>query len=248
MNDSAASFTRYLSTAVRVLPCCLFVVAMMAETGCVSQRAYEQARHEADTLNRSLNEAKAEVNELGQRIGELEAENQEKNSVATELRTSAQSEVEALPVLRRRANEKLTLLNTQVASLVSQSQGLARKIADAKKEHASLKVLVAQYKEEIEDARLLAETAEPEPTMAPPDPDPPIPAAAPMVEAQIPPPVASPNPVTSPPQQIAQVTPVTPAKSPTPAQPPSVPEEESWLDMIMNFFVSIWDWITSLFD
>ena len=245
MNDSAASFTRYLTTAVRVLPCCVFIVAMLAEIGCVSQRAYEQARHEADELNRSLEAARAEVTELGQRIGELETENQEKDTAAAELRASAQSEVEALPVLRRRANEKLTLLHTQVASLVSQSRGLARKIADAKKEHASLKVLVAQYKEEIEDARLLAETAEPEPTMAPPDP--PIPAAAPMAEAQIPPPVASPNPVTTPPQQMAQVTPVTPAKSPPPAPPPSVPEEESWFDMIMNFFVSIWDWITGLF-
>jgi len=245
MNNSVASFTRHLATAVRILPCCIFVVAMLGETGCVSQRAYEQARHEADELNRSLNEAKAEVNELGQRIGELETENQEKDSTAAELRASVQREAEALPVLRRRANEKLTLLHTQVTSLVSQSRGLARKIADAKKEHASLKVLVAQYKEEIEDARLLEETAEPEPSIAPPDP--PIPAPVAEAETQIPPPVVAPNPVTTPPQQMAQVTPVTPVKPPQPAPPPPVPEEESWLDIIMNWFVSIWDWVTSLF-
>jgi len=218
---------------------------VLVETGCVSQRAYEQARSEADELNRSLDTARAEVNALGQRIGELEADNKEKDGAAAELRTSLQQEVEILPVLRRRANEKLTLLHTQVASLVSQSRGLAKKISDAKRESASLKVLVAQYKEEIEEARLLAETAEPAPTLVSQDAPMPVPAAEPEVA----PPVAAPNPVT-PPQQMAQVTPVTPAKPPVPshsAAPPPVPEDESWFDMIMNWLVSAWDWVTGLF-
>jgi hypothetical protein len=218
---------------------------MLLETGCVSQRAYEQAKSEAEELNRSLDAARAEVNELGQRIGELENDNTQKNAATGELRESLQREVELLPVLRRRANDKLKLVQAQVASLISQSHGLAKKIADAKQESASLKVLVAQYKEEIEEARLLAETAAPSPSMMPSAPA--IPAQ--QAEAPIPPPVAAPNPVT-PPQQMAQVTPVTPAKPaapPRPATPPSPPEEESWFDMIMNWLSSAWDWVTGLF-
>lgn len=242
MNNSAALLTRHIALAVKLFPCCLLAGVMLVETGCVSQRAYEQARSEADELNRSLDAARAEVNELGQRIGELEADNKQKDGTAAELRTSLQREVELLPVLRRRANERLTLLHAQVASLVSQSRGLAKKIADAKQESASLKVLVAQYKEEIEEARLLAETAEPVPTLVSQAPPMPVPTD----EPQISPPVAAPNPVT-PPQQMAQVTPVTPAKPPQPAQLPSVPEENSWFDMIMNWFVSVWDWVAGLF-
>ncbi|MDH5642376.1 MAG: hypothetical protein OEY28_13890, partial [Nitrospira sp.] len=186
-----------------------------------------------------------EVNELGQRIGELEHDNNAKRTAAGEFRETLQREVELLPVLRRQATEKITLAQAQVASLVSQSRGLAKKIADAKKESASLKVLVAQYKEEIEEARLLAETAAPAPIVEPPVAAPPPPVA----QAQIPPPVAAPAPVT-PPQQMAQVTPVTPAKPaapPRPATPPPPQEEESWFDMIMNWFVSAWDWVTGLF-
>lgn len=242
MNNSAAVFIRQIAMAVKLFPCCLLAGVMLVETGCVSQRAYEQARSEADELNRSLDAARAEVNALGQRIGELESDNKEKDGDAAELRASLQHEVELLPVLRRRANEKLTLLHAQVASLVSQSRGLAKKIADAKQESASLKVLVAQYKEEMEEARLLAETAEPVPTLVSQAPSMPVPTA----EPQIPPPVAAPNPVT-PPQQMAQVTPVTPAKPPQPAQSPSVPEEESWFDLIINWFVSVWNWVTGLF-
>ena len=245
MNNSSVSPKRHIPMTARLLPYCLLVGALLVETGCVSQRAYEQAKSEADEANRALEAARAEVNELGQRIGELENDNNAKRAAVGEFRETLQHEVELLPVLKRQANEKFKLAQAQVASLVSQSRRLAKTIADAKKENASLKVLVAQYKEEIEDARLLAETPATapiaEPPVAPPQP--------PVAEAPIPPPVAAPAPVT-PPQQMAQVTPVTPAKPPAPphpAAPPAAPEEESWFDMIMNWLTSAWDWVTGLF-
>jgi hypothetical protein len=240
MKSSAASFLFHSAATARLLTFCLLIVAMLAETGCVSQRAYEQARAEADELTRSLNTAREDVRGLGNYIADLEATNRREDAAVTELRAAIQREEETLPILRQRANEKLTLLHTQVANLANQSRLLARQIADAKQESASLKVLVTQYKQEVEEARILPEPALSATSMPP---------TVPPADAPIPPPVAAPNPVT-PPQQMAQVTPVTPAKPPAPSRPVQTPTqaaEESWIDMIMNRFLSLWNWILGLF-
>lgn len=224
------------------IACCLLTGIMLSGAGCVSQRAYDRIKAERDELTRSLNAERAGVNELERHIAELQAANRVEDNAATELRAAIEREEEQLPVLRQRAGAQLASLNTQVANLVHQSRMLARQVADARRESGSLKVLVAQYKQEVEEAQSLPElpvspSPASEPTLTQPVVDQPAPT------------MASPAPMT-PPQQMAQVTPVTPVKppaSPRPVQTPTETVEESWIDMIMNWLSSVWNWILGLF-
>ena len=238
MKHSAASSPTTIAPGITV---CLLMGAILAASGCVSQRAYEQARAEADELARTLDSTRADLQALDQHIAQLQAANQTEDALATELRTALQREADMLPVLRRRASERLVSLQAQVGTLVNQSRTLARQVSDAKQQHNSLKVLVAQYKQEIEEARSM-----PEPSPA----EVPMQAVAPPVAAEpLSAPVAAPAPIT-PPQQMAQVTPVTPVKPqalPRPVPPPPAPVDETWFDMVMSWIGSVWDWITGLF-
>jgi hypothetical protein len=242
MKIPVASFLDTGAAAGRLLGVLVLLLALLAETGCVSQRAYQQARAEADELTRSLHVVRDEVRVLGLHADELQAANREEENATAELRTAIQREEDSLPVLRKRAHEKLALLNVQVAHLVSQSRLLARQIADAKQERASLKVLVAQYKKEAEDAPPLPEpipaTASVEAPSAPVDS---------QAEAHAPVSVATPAPV-PPPQQMAQVTPVTPVKPPgSPHPTPTEAGGDSLIDTIMTWVLSLWNWILALF-
>lgn len=238
MTHAAASSPMTIAPGIRV---CLLIGAILAASGCVSQRAYEQARAEADELARTLDSTRADLQALDQHIAQLQAANQTEDALATELRTALQREADMLPVLRRRASERLVSLQAQVGSLVNQSRTLARQVSDAKQQHNSLKVLVAQYKQEIEEARSMPE---PSPTEVP------MQAVAPPVAAEpLSAPVTAPAPIT-PPQQMAQVTPVTPVKPqalPRPVPPPPTPVDETWFDMVMSWIGSVWDWIMGLF-
>lgn len=220
---------------------CLLVGAVLAASGCVSQRAYEQARAEADELARTLDATRADVQELDQHIARLQAANQAEDAAAAELRIAIQREADMLPVLRRRASERLTSLQAQVVTLVNQSRMLTRQVSDAKREHTNLKTLVIQYKQEAQETRSI-----PEPSTA----EIPMPAVAPPVVAEpLSAPVAAPAPIT-PPQQMAQVTPVTPVKPqalPRPIPTPPAPADETWFDMVMGWLVGVWDWVMGLF-
>jgi hypothetical protein len=220
---------------------CLLLGAILAASGCVSQRAYEQARAEADELARTLDATRADVQALDQHIAQLQAANQAEDALATELRTALQREADMLPILRRRASERLTALQAQVGTLINQSRTLVRQVSDAKQEHSSLKTLVAQYRQEAETVSSMPEPA---------STDFPMTVAAPPVAAEAPPvAAAAPAPIT-PPQQMAQVTPVTPVKPqalPRPIPTPPEPVDETWFDMVMGWIGSIWDWIMGLF-
>jgi hypothetical protein len=226
---------------------CFLAGILLVGTGCVSQHAYDQIKTKHDELTRSLDAERADMSELDRHIAALQAANRTEDDAATKYRAAIQRDQQ----LMRRASEDMTSLQTQVANLVYQGRLLARQVADAKREHNSLTTLVAQYKEEVEEAQSLPElSTPPASTSMPPAVFPPT--AQPVVSqppAEVAPMMAAPNPV-SPPQQMAQVTPVTPVKPPAPSRPAqSQPEpvQESWIDMVMNWLSSIWNWIFGLF-
>ena len=232
-----------LSLIGRRITGCVLAGILLIGTGCVSQRAYDQIMAEPDELTRMLDTERANMTELDRHIAVLQAANKAEDEAATNYRAAIQRNQQ----LMRRASEDMTSLQTQVANLVYQSKQLARQVADTKREHHSLTTLVAQYKEEVEEAQSLAESSVPpesanmQSTVLPPDvSQPPAPVAPTM---------AAPNPV-SPPQQMAQVTPVTPVKPPAstrPAQSQPEPLEDSWIDMVMSWLSSVWSWIFGLF-
>ena len=236
-----------LSLIGRRITGCVLAGILLIGTGCVSQRAYDQIKAEHDELTRALDTERANMTELDRHIAVLQAANKAEDEAATNYRAAIQRNQQ----LMRRASEDMASLQTQVANLVYQSKQLARQVADTKREHHSLTTLVAQYKEEVEEAQSLAESSVP-----PESANMPSAALPPTAEsgvsqppAPVAPTMAAPNPV-SPPQQMAQVTPVTPVKPPAstrPAQSQPEPLEESWIDMVMSWLSSVWSWIFGLF-
>lgn len=230
-----------LSLVGRRITSCVLAGILLIGTGCVSQRAYDQIKAEHNELTRALDAERANMTELDRHIATLQAANKTEDEAATNYRAAIQRNQQ----LMRRASEDMTSLQTQVANLVYQSKQLARQVADAKREHHSLTTLVAQYKEEVEEAQSLAESANMPPAISPPIAE----SDVSQSPAPVAPTMAAPNPV-SPPQQMAQVTPVTPVKPPAstrPAQSQPEPLEESWIDMVMSWLSSIWSWIFGLF-
>ncbi|MCP9450325.1 MAG: hypothetical protein NNA21_09760 [Nitrospira sp.] len=232
----------YWDRALHLLGFCVLALAVLTETGCVSQRAYERVKAETDEMSRSLSTAREEVALLHQSISSLETANREEEHAAEELRAAVQREVELLPVLRQQAHERMALLQMQIATLAGQSRMLAKQVAVARRESNSLKVLVAQYKREMEEARAQPETPLSSGTSEAP------PVIASMDDASsslesVPPPVTIP-------QQVAQAASIAPVKEAPPPAPPRTPAQtgpESWIDVIMNWLSSVWNWILGLF-
>jgi septal ring factor EnvC (AmiA/AmiB activator) len=236
-----------LSLVGRRITGCVLAGILLIGTGCVSQRAYDQIKAEHDELTRALDAERANMSELDRHIAVLQAANKTEDEAATNYRTAIQHNQQ----LMRRASEDMTSLQTQVANLVYQGKQLARQVADVKREHHSLTTLVAQYKEEVEEAQSFAESSAPPASASMQPAIPPATAESAVAEpsVSVAPTMAAPNPV-SPPQQMAQVTPVTPVKPPAstrPAQSQPEPLEASWIDMVMNWLSSVWSWIFGLF-
>jgi peptidoglycan hydrolase CwlO-like protein len=215
---------------------CLFAGALLTGVGCVSQQTYDTTKAKTSELTRTLDRTRTDVKELEQHIAALHAANRQEDAVTAELHAVIQREHDMLPILRQRADDELAALQTQVAHLVNQRRLLARKMADAKQEGASLQAMVTQYKQDIEESRSrstqLAMAAN-------------TPASAQLTQTPVVTSVAPTSPVASP-QQTTQVNPNTPLKKSTPARSPkSVPAEadESWADWLMNWVLSLWGWI-----
>ena len=216
---------------------CLLTGAFLAAVGCVSQHRYDRTRAEADELVRTLDTTRSDLKELDQRIAALRAANRREDAVTTELRLAIQREQDMLPILRQRGDDQLAALQAQVARLVNQSRLLAREMAGAKHESDSLRAMVAQYKEEMEESQSLSMPLEPAAS---------VPADAQPTVTPVVPSITPTNPAAAP-QQTAQANPVAPTKQSSPPGPakvePAPPVDESWIGMIRNWLSSLWSWI-----
>lgn len=215
---------------------CLLTSGLLTEGGCVSKTTYNKTKAEAEELTQSLETARAEVKELNQHITELQAANRREDAVAAETLAAIQREQDLLSIYRQRADERLAILQSQVAGLVSQSRLLARQMADAKQEGASLQAMVNQYKEEIEASQSL-------PISAASTTD--TPTSGQLTMTQPPPPTTATSQL-APPPQVAQTNPMAPAKPTVPSRPAKVepvPADDSWTGMITNWLSSLWNWI-----
>ncbi len=224
------------SIGIQRISLCLFAGALLTGVGCVAQHTYDTARAEADELTRDLDAARSDIAELDQRIAALQAVNRQEDAVTAELRAAVQREQEMLPILRQRADEKAAALQTQVAHHVSQNRMLAREMADAKQESASLRAMVTRYRQEMRESQSLPAPL----ASAVSTPTPPQLSLTPVV-----PPVARINPAASP-QQTAQANPVAPAKqatAPRLAKIEPAPVDDSWTGMIKNWMSSLWSLI-----
>jgi hypothetical protein len=217
--------------------CCFLLTAvLLTEVGCVTRQAYEKARAEADELTRTLDIARTDVTALDRRIAELQTANRREDAVTTDLRAAIKREQDQLAVLRQRADARLASLQAQVAHLVNQSRAMTRQIAAAKQERASLQAMTAQYKQELEESRLMPTPVALSSSESIPA-QPVLPPSTPSATAD--------NPAV-PPQQTAQVNPVVPPKPAIPPPPATVeppPADDSWTGLITSWFSMLWSWV-----
>ncbi|MCP9452668.1 MAG: hypothetical protein NNA23_08295 [Nitrospira sp.] len=230
------------STLFYVIDLWIVIFLLFTTTGCVSQRAYERVKAETDEWSRSLIMARGEVTALSQSVASLELANKEEENKMEELRVAIQREVELLPIMRQQAYERMVSLQAQIATLADQSRALAKHLAAARRESDSLKVLVSQYRQEVEAAR--ASQPSLPATVAPAVFDTPdITQQETTSLESIPPPMTMP-------QEMVQQRPDAPteqAVSPAPSSLPTRSVEESWIDLIVKWLASLWNWILGLF-
>ncbi|OQW37613.1 MAG: hypothetical protein A4E19_13120 [Nitrospira sp. SG-bin1] len=224
---------------------CMLASVLLLEVGCVSRRVYDKVKADTVEQTQALETVREEVKELDREIAGWQASNRREDAAVSELRAAIQREEEQLPVMRQQAEDTLSFLKTQVATLMNQSWHLARKIADIRQESTSLQAKVAQYKDEMEQPRssvmVAAETEKPvltqtliseesiseSPLAIEPSPD-----GEPTQVAQAASPAPNHTPVTS------------SVSSPSvKVDPPST--NDSWIAMILSWLSAFWKWLLS---
>ena len=233
--------TGTMSPAVQRVVFCVLAAVVLLEVGCVHRQTYDKVKAETLEQTQALEAVRGDVRELDQEIAGLQASNRRDDAAVSELRASIQREEEQLPIMRQRAEDTLTLLKTQVATLMNQSWHLARKIVDIRQESVSLQTKVAQYKEEMEQVRapvmVASERDKPEITEAVISEVSTL-SVAPRQDAE--------------PTQVAQAAPPPPTLSPAkPAvsappvnvEPPQT--NDSWIGMIISWLSAFWKWLMS---
>ena len=215
-----------------IIALCLFL-----GIGCVSQHTYDTARTEADELTRALEAARAGTQALDQEIASLNLRNKREDAALTEVRAAIRQHTEAAPMLRQRADDKLVALQTQVAYMMNQNRLLGREMAEAKQERVSLQALVAQHKQELEEA---AGSVVSPPAFAPDAQPGATPRLAPIVPI-----VPAPSPPTATAAAPAPVPPSIPAKTPVshPTTAVPAPPEGSWTGIVTYWASTLWEWI-----
>lgn len=236
--------TRSVPSVVQRIALCLFGTLLLMDIGCVSRHAYEQIKAETREYTQALETVREDFNELDRQIAELQAQNRHEDAIIDEIFATLQREKELLPVMHQQAEERISSLKIQVASLLDQSWHLARKIADIRHESTSLQAIAAEYKQEMEQAQaqapvLVASHSEkpsithPTTTEQPPVPE------LPPVEEITPPQVAQ---AVSPAPDLTQVTPPTPFSSVDVDTPTA---NDSWFAMIISWLLAFWNWLIS---
>lgn len=233
--------TGTMSLAVQWVVFCVLATVVFLEVGCVSRRTYDRVKAEAMEQTQALEAVRGDVRELDQEIAGLQASNRREDAAMTELRAAIQREEEQLPIMRQRAEDTLTLLKTQVATLMNQSWHLARKIVDIRQESISLQAKVAHYKEEREQVRA--------PIMVASERDKPEITEAVISEVSTPSVVSTQDAELT---QVAQATPppptLSPAKPAMSAPPVNVdpPQtNDSWISMVISWLSAFWKWLMS---
>lgn len=215
---------------------------LLLGAGCVSRHTYDTIRTEADELTRAVETARSENEDLEQQVAMLQLRNKQEDAALLEVRAAIRQELEAAPLLRQRADDKLGALQTQVAYLVNQNRLLGREMAEAKQERVSLQALAAQHKQEVDEASRSVLT----PSAFPSSPQ----YGAPhRLAPAVPTPVQTPVPTPVPPAVAtasAPSPPSIPAKTatvPRPAKAAPDQPDESWAGKIKSWASSLWGWI-----
>ena len=267
MTQSSRTANVSALTARAITLCWIVGSAALILGGCVSQRTYDTAKHEAKTRATELAQAQSELRGLEQQREEAHLANQRDERALTALKSELRKIQASYDQIHKANQAKLALLEQNITTLRARHQAMLKEIGETKRLEKRLEALTAQREQTMApvdaatDAQAtMIDHVQPAPAMVAvitPQPAPEetsaFPATAPAPAPATP--AVSPTPTAAAPQPTPSVAPSTPSPVPAkvaqaPAAQPAprpataaAPQEDSWFSSVTGWFSSLLNWI-----
>lgn len=144
----------------------IVLVGAVLTTGCVSNKKYQEALTEADTVKMELEKTRQQKNAMEQQVRTLKELNVKFSNEGQAARDELQRIEHARDAERGTIEGRTKELEDKVKALSTQNKNLRQEYQDVKRHNDTLKSLVARYQKELKD-RSNPQTAIVTPSQAP---------------------------------------------------------------------------------
>lgn len=144
----------------------IVLVGAVLTTGCVSNKKYQEALTEADTVKMELEKTRQQRNAMEQQVRTLKELNVKFSNEAQAARDELQRIEHARDAERGTIEGRTKELEDKVKALSAQNKNVRQEYQDVKRHNDTLKALVARYQKELKD-RSNPQTATVTPSQAP---------------------------------------------------------------------------------
>jgi len=166
----------------------IVMIGAVSMVGCVSQKKYEEAMNDADSVKSELALARAQKNALEQQVKTLKDLNVKFGNEAQAARDELERIQHGRDKERGTVEGRTQELEAQTKRLAAQNRALVHEYEDLKRHNETLKSLVARYQKELKDQSRSVTGA----------PAPSVPSVSPVPSgAAVPPAMKAPQPMPS---------------------------------------------------
>lgn len=144
----------------------IVLVGAVLATGCVSNKKYQEALTEADTVKMELEKTRQQKNAMEQQVRTLKELNVKFSNEGQAARDELQRIEHARDAERGAIEGRTKELEDKVKALSAQNKNMRQEYQDVKRHNDTLKSLVARYQKELKD-RSNPQTAIVTPSQAP---------------------------------------------------------------------------------
>ena len=144
----------------------IVLVGAVLTTGCVSNKKYQEALTEADTVKMELEKTRQQKNAMEQQVRTLKELNVKFSNEGQAARDELQRIEHARDAERGAIEGRTKELEDKVKALSAQNKNMRQEYQDVKRHNDTLKSLVARYQKELKD-RSNPQTAIVTPSQAP---------------------------------------------------------------------------------
>ncbi|MDF0665916.1 MAG: hypothetical protein P0119_07545 [Nitrospira sp.] len=144
----------------------IVLVGAVLTTGCVSNKKYQEALTEADTVKMELEKTRQQKNAMEQQVRTLKELNVKFSNEGQAARDELQRIEHARDAERGTIEGRTKELEDKVKALTAQNKNVRQEYQDVKRHNDTLKALVARYQKELKD-RSNPQTAILTPSQAP---------------------------------------------------------------------------------
>ncbi|MDF0651587.1 MAG: hypothetical protein CV081_03715 [Nitrospira sp. LK265] len=129
----------------------IVLVGAVLTTGCVSNKKYQEALTEADTVKMELEKTRQQKNAMEQQVRTLKELNVKFSNEGQAARDELQRIEHARDAERGTIEGRTKELEDKVKALSTQNKNLRQEYQDVKRHNDTLKSLVARYQKELKD-------------------------------------------------------------------------------------------------